>query len=364
MKITSDFKFDKPAEKPESGSYEWWYFDAADEKNEWHVVVIFYDGCPFSTKYNTNWASESKISSAKEHPAISISLYFKGEPVFYSMSEYPPSQAEFNMISDHEIKVQVGKNILTLRRAGNQLQHTLELNETLPSGDELNGTMVFTSETVSETLFGNQSAQESGHGWNLTQPRADVSFDMALKSAVRGEKFITWKGTGYHDHNLGAEPMKNEFSDWYWGRFHFPEHTLVYYLMNTGKTTDYKAWLLNRKGELQSEFDEGSLSTFMSNMFLLTAARTINLGNKQQDKVMIQQSRILDSGPFYFRFRSDAILHLPGTDQLEQGSGITEYIRPSRIHARLFWPLVHMRYRYADSPHWVQKSPRLYRWTW
>lgn len=364
MNITSDFKFDKPAQKPEPGSYEWWYFDAADEKNEWHIVVIFYDGCPFSTKYNTRWASGSNLSSPKEHPAISISLYLKGDPVFYSMSEYSSSEAQFEVVSDHEIRIGVGKNTLLLSRAGNQLIHTVEINETLPSGDSIIGTMIFSSESVSENLFGDKAFDESGHGWNLTQPRANVHLDMALRSAVRGEKFITWKGTGYHDHNLGIEPMKNEFADWYWGRFHFQEHTLIYYLMNTGKSTDYKAWLLNRKGELQSTFDEGSLSTFMSNMFLLTAARTINLSNIHQDKVMIQQSRILDSGPFYFRFRSDAILHLPGTNQLEQGSGITEYIRPSRIHTRLFWPLVHMRYRYADSPHWVQKSPRLYRWTW
>jgi carotenoid 1,2-hydratase len=31
---------------------------------------------------------------------------------------------------------------------------------------------------------------------------------------------------------------------------------------------------------------------------------------------------------------------------------------------KIFWPLVNMRIQYPGKTHWVQKSPRLYRWTW
>lgn len=364
MNITSDFKFDKPAKKIAPGSYEWWYFDAADIKGEWHTVVIFYDGCPFSTRYNKAWANNSDTALAENHPAISISLYYKGEPVFYSMSEYPVSQASFLTSKEQLIEIKVGNNTLKLSKAGELLHHAIDLDEQLPGGDALKGSLSFSSEAVSNKLFGISDNIKAGHGWNLTQPRAKVDCKLVLHSVVRGEQQVEWSGVGYHDHNLGKEPMKNEFKDWYWGRFHFPEHTLIFYLMNKGKSYEYKAWLLNRNGELRSILSEGSLSAFMSNLFMLSAARTINLNNKEKEKVMIQQSHVLDSGPFYYRFRSDAILHLPDEDILEQGSGITEYIRPSRIHSSIFFPLVHMRYRYADNPHWVQKSPRLYRWTW
>ncbi|WP_322570634.1 hypothetical protein [Rhodohalobacter sp.] len=58
--------------------------------------------------------------------------------------------------------------------------------------------------------------------------------DWEVDLAVRGKKVeqdITFSGIGYHDHNIGQEPMKESFRDWYWGRYHFEEFTLVYYLM-------------------------------------------------------------------------------------------------------------------------------------
>ena len=32
---------------------------------------------------------------------------------------------------------------------------------------------------------------------------------------------IALNGLGYHDHNVGFEPLKDSFKDWYWGRVHF-----------------------------------------------------------------------------------------------------------------------------------------------
>lgn len=359
-----------PADKTEPGSYEWWYFDAADETNEWHLVVIFYDGCPFSPRYNKAWADADPEALPWKHPAITISLYRKGKVVFYSMSEYTPEEVLF---SDDDgfgsmLRIKIGRNELFLTKRGQSLRHELRLNEPLPSGDHLQGTVVFTSDLPPRELFGlipvEDAALEAGHGWNLTQPRASVNCDLRLTDALTGGQEIRWEGTGYHDHNLGREPMKQEFEDWYWGRLHFPNHTLVYYLMNAGGELTYKGWLLDQNNRLQTTFDGGSLASFAGNAFLLRSARTIELSAPDGTKVMLQQSRVLDSGPFYYRFLTDGLLNLETDNRVEKATGISEYIRPARIHSSLFWPLVHMRYRYTEAPHWVQRSARLYRWTW
>lgn len=376
MKITSDFKFDMPAAKDTAGSYEWWYFDAADDKQEWHIVVIYYDGCPFSPRYNKAWATGDPEALPWKHPGITISLYHKGKTVFYSMSEYPADQAVFSEDEGfgNMLRIQIGRNELLLTKTGQQLRHELRLNEQLPSGDVLTGNLLFSSEVPPRDLFGGMPVETSpdfaeddtasGHGWNLTQPRAAVECRLRLTDALTGEKQVEWSGTGYHDHNLGSEPMKQEFEDWYWGRLHFPDHTLVYYLMNAGGELSYKGWLLDKQNSLQTIFDGGSLGSFAGNAFLLRAARTIELTAADGTKAMLQHSQLTDSGPFYYRFLTDGILNLPGENRVVKATGIGEYIRPDRIHNSLFWPLVNMRYRYTEAPHWVQRSATMYRWTW
>ena len=51
MKITSNFAKDIRSVKKESGAYEWWYFDAVSDDDSVEIVVIFYEGNPFSRRY-------------------------------------------------------------------------------------------------------------------------------------------------------------------------------------------------------------------------------------------------------------------------------------------------------------------------
>jgi carotenoid 1,2-hydratase len=97
------------------------------------------------------------------------------------------------------------------------------------------------------------------------------------------------------------------------------------------------------------------------NLFGLKSARKIEMeaGN---NGFLIQQESLLDDGPFYQRFASRLMINLDG--ELHQAKGISEYICPERIYVKLFRPLVNMRIQYPGKTHWVQKSPRLYRWTW
>jgi carotenoid 1,2-hydratase len=365
MIITSNYKKDFRRNKENSGSYEWWYFDFYDSVNALHIVVIFYDGCPFSPGYIDNWENPETRFSAKaaEHPAVSISVYEKGKPVFYSLSEYDKTDFVWN---EKENKLKIGGSGFQFGRKGNNLEYRIDLDENLPGGDALKGRLCFRGyETPGNLLQIPEQPGQPAHEWNMTLPAAGVAGEVVITSRLHPEKKFNVTGRGYHDHNLGLEPMKNAFRNWYWGRVHMNSGTLVYYIMNRKKDSDNRAWFISSDNSgVEYFFDEARLEDFRSNLFLLPSARKIILKGKNAEAT-IQMSEVVDSGPFYYRFISDAIIKSDDESLLETARGISEFIHPARIHNRLFRPFVNMRYLYKEKqPHWVQKNPALYRWTW
>ena len=53
---------------------------------------------------------------------------------------------------------------------------------------------------------------------NLLAQDSKETAEMWIKGRD-GEEEVAFTGMGYFDHNQGAEPMKESFKDWYWGRF-------------------------------------------------------------------------------------------------------------------------------------------------
>lgn len=362
MYILSDPAKDIRSPKQVPGGYEWWYFDAVSTDGQYSLVVIFYEGNPFSTRYIT--ALEKQQANPvmpADYPAVSISVYENGQTIYYSFTEFDPTDCRF---SETRPRLKVGPHEMTLRAKNGELQYMLSLDEQLPGGDGLQAKLTFKSNRQAN-LFENEETSGGGHQWNLVQPRAAVKGEIRLSEEGNHRQTIAFSGNGYHDHNTGREPLREEFDDWYWGRFHFESTTLIYYLMNGKEHRQQRAWLIGRKGEgSPMAFNDIRLSDKSRSIFGLRSAHRLQLGSEAAS-VRVQQSRVVDNGPFYQRFLSEAFLHLPQQDKLESQVGITEYIRPDRIYSRIFWPLVRMRIRRAGSrPHWVQRSKRLYRWTW
>lgn len=359
MNIINDFHRDVRHEKPQSGAYEWWYFDAVSQDGKFSLVIIFYEGIPFSPRYNRLLETVQKNPLAEDFPAISISIYEDGKPIYYSISEYAPKACSF---SDNEPFVQIGNHCMRGKKTANSIEYELILDEILPGGDAIGGNVIFKGLPLHANMSPDSSDKNQGHFWNLIQPRAEVHGEFKITNALRKEtREIRFTGCGYHDHNLGNEPMKNEFDDWYWGRFHFKDATFVYYVMNRKNHAQYKAWLIDNDSQNVLAMPElQSKAAFLKNPFLLRYARDLTF-TWGDEFITVRQTRRIDSGPFYVRFLAEGTLHNSDTR-----FGITEYIRPERIHHKRYWPLVHMRYRYteAEKPHWVQKSPMMYRWTW
>ncbi len=367
MKILSSVNEDVRHKKPEPGGYEWWYFDAIDPSGIFRIVIIFYDGIPFSLDYidACKKANSEKLALAENHPGISISVYENDKPIFYDLSEYPQEKCSF---SSEETSVVIGNNKLHSLSEDDIVTYILELDEELPDGDHLKGTITFSGKMISGELAQETSYSiKDRHVWNLVSPKTKVSAEIELQTRIYEKKDILFTGNGYHDHNYGHIPMYDTFRDWYWARFHFEKYSLVIYAMNDEKER-HQAWLIEDKtGKVACTFTDIVFEDYAVNTFLLGFNRHIRIsGNdKNNPDIQIFLNKKLDSGPFYVRFAADAILHLPELNKVEKSDGIAEYIYPSRMKWKIFWPLIRMRLRMVGrKPHPVQKSPGLYRWTW
>jgi len=356
MNIISDFKKDGSRLVSARGSYEWWYFDAISDDNSVSFVIIFYRGNPFSGRY-TNAISGNKKGEGVTgdfYPAISISVYEWGKPVYYGFREFKKEDSFFD---PHFPNCKVSKNEFWGEIRNGKLVYSLKIDQTLPGGDSIYASLSFISPDNFMDL-NTDSSKNRGHTWNLVQPAADVKGVMSISGKIKKE--IKFSGNGYHDHNNGNEPMKESFKNWYWGRFHFHDRTLVYYVMKHNSHVEKNAWLIKDNGSVQPLINI-SLADYGYNVFGLKSARQIELSGKGTE-LFVQQDRILDNGPFYQRFFSRAVMHCH--NEVLEANGISEYIYPSGIHNKLFRPLVNMRIVYPDRQHWVQKNPVLYRLTW
>lgn len=356
MQIISNFSKDTQSKKPKPGSYEWWYFDAMS-KEGYSLVVIFYDGNPFSRRYIEKLESNS-ITNASHFPALSISLYKDGKPIFYSFEEVIPEESEF---SDKLPFGRIGKNSFKGFCDQNELTYHVILNQKLHTGDAISGSLLFKmpKKDLSGITSIHDGSYKSEHCWNLVMDNCTVDCELNLEGY--SNKKIEFRGSGYHDHNSGEEPMKSSFKEWYWGRYHLGSDTLIYYLMSVNGEWKKNVWLIDEKGFVNNLDRKIEMSNKSYNLFGLESARTFQFeGDGIQ--AFIQHDQVVDSGPFYQRFNGQVILKRGGKP--EKAIGISEYIFPSRIYSRNFWPLVNMRIKYPGKPHWVQRVQILYRLTW
>ena len=368
MYIRSDLNAELPHEKPAIGSYEWWYFDAISADKKWSFVIIFYDGNPFSPAYIQAQQNPTREGHgcARNFPAISVSVYNHERAEYYSFLEYA---ADRLAVQSDEFSLSLGSNIFERRILENKIEYEIILNQMLDSGYQLRGRLKFVQDTTgysSSEAFSSKivSAENKSfiHSWNLLQPRAGVMGNLNIDGRTDMHT-VAFNGLGYHDHNIGHEPLKDSFDDWYWGRIHFTDYTLVYYLMNTHEGVEKNAWLLPLEEDMEDYvIADIELSDFSENRFGLKAAKQLTCSSKGFD-LTIRTDKVIDDGPFYQRFYSEASFVTGSTRRSQRG--ISEYIKPSRIAHSKYWWLVNMRLRYlSKKPHWVQKSRLLYPRTW
>ena len=366
MVIQTSPQHDGVHPKKNSGAYEWWYFDAVDFEGRFSFVVIFYEGNPFSPAYLKDFREDTS-AMASSYPALSCSIYEYGKPVYYSFTEFQPEDAVFD---DAPYELRVGDHTMRFEETENgNISYVLQLCEYLPSGDSISAQLQFQSGPFHQEMESEASAGgHQRHSWFLIQPRASVEGYIQLGNASKITSDIRFEGTGYHDHNLGSEPLFQQFNQWYWGRFHFKSgHTVIYYAMEELGEWKNHAWLLQTSGnsiKLVEWSEKVELEDRQLSHLGLASARRIRVTGESFE-AFIHQVHPADNGPFYQRYVAEGVLHSGQYSSPQKALGVSEYIKPDRISWPVFWPMVRMRLRFGrQASHWVQKSPKLYRWTW
>jgi carotenoid 1,2-hydratase len=381
--------------KNTSGAYEWWYFDLYDPALDMGLVMIFYDGLLFSPAYHRSQAA-SKPALASAFPGVSFSLYQGKRTLFYALNEYPETEASFGLLNHPLI---IGSNRIEHHLDESQRTYDLHLDESIPNGASLKGHLQFKSDPypVSFTAHGDPS---DVHHWNLVQPKAQVSGEIHLWD---GKKEYAFKvnASGYHDHNIGFEPLERQFDEWYWGRIHLEEQTLIWYLLREHHETTAQAWLIpDHPSSAVESVQMNPLGKPRTSLFGLSVYPAYQIAS--HDLLFgIEQDVLWDNGPFYQRFRlqatamkrasnnggsnnvgstnggstnvaastvastNAALNTLESTYLPSKYYGIGEYMYPSRIQSKWTRPLINTRYfqKYHD-PDWVKRSPFFSRLTW
>lgn len=339
----------------EAGAYEWWYFDFVDQETGLAAVLIIYQGNPFSRRYIQKIESGA-VENKSQFPAYSLSIYEQGITRFFHFREFLPAAAHF---SEHEIHL---GDALHMYSDGDGVWN-IKLRDRRADGALVDLHWQVSRVLRLDSLQNTAGEQTQAHVWNLVAPAAQFKGEILMEEKGRFKDHWSVNTPGYHDHNHGNEPMKDSFRDWIWGRFHLEDMTLIYYGFCYSDSWNMNSWLIsNGDAQVQHSPEMQYSRIQLPNVFglLFPRVQKIEIG---EYRFLINHNDILDSGPFYVR--SFPELKVTGSGTHKSVRGIGEYIKPSRIYQKLFWPLVDMRIRYDAEPvHWVQKNPLLFPITW
>jgi carotenoid 1,2-hydratase len=326
----------------DSGAYEWWYFDALSDDGNTAFVFIFFAGLPFSPDYLTDH-ERSRGAEALDHVALFAAVYRHGKQVAYALNRYPRSQ--FDAARDG-LRVRVGPSAID----GSVRGAFVHVDVPLLFGGRLEADVRFRSAAHCEQLDFGPGDASSKHVWNPIAPACRVEGTLRLAPRGGGEATEeSFAGTGYEDHNYGSRPLTEGIDRWHWGRAHLGDTTVVFYHneLTGGRAESVLAVVSESAEPFHADWVEFDVTRWGRRILCPRFPREVSLRGAAGDKTVRLDGRvrtILDWGPFYMRFLTDFDCEVGGT--VLSGPGISEYLDPRGLRARVLRPLVKTRIRY------------------
>ncbi len=311
------------------GAYEWWYFDAVSDGDEWALSCIWLLGNPFSPYYRQ---SARKIpENPYAHNALFFALYRHGTLHAYHFTRFPIS--EVAAAETMPLCLKFGPNMLSMPAPGGW---HLDLTDENGNGRSLAAALTF----AGPPLFGSAGADsplDGDHSWLPAAPFCRVSGEITLREAHNpGAETIRFAGTGYHDHNWGRLPFDAAIRDWSWARAALPgQHSVILYHVQPHRGPPASHLLLFDAGRLVHHDPQAKvrLDKPVWNGFGTRYFSRLSVGGEDLS-VVFRFGKRLDSSPFYIRALCGAEVRQNG--HVEVGHGIGEYLRPRPLS----WPLV------------------------
>lgn len=303
MQVLGGHSFDHAHLLSTSGAYEWWYVDAQSQSGEWGIVVIVFRGMPMSPDYLAALADPALVHPA-DHCGYAVSVYHYGARIATAFHGVAPSECSFSATD-----CDVGAATVSIRRETDGLyrvQASTRLDH-MPHAVQISATLVPLSSPAGS------STESEPHAWIVAAPRCKASVELSFEESGSIREVARWNGFGYHDHNVGMRPLQADHGDWYWGRVHDVDRTIVY-LATPGATQPF-TWL--------GVADADGLHVCDSVVFTATQRRRSFMGLRinrtiscrgtlpsgEMLDVLCRNAVVVENGPFYQRYYSDWIVN-------------------------------------------------------
>ncbi len=345
------------------GAYEWWYFDALSDDQEYGLVAIWFCGMPFSADYNAHFEAYERGRAAPPDPAdyaaFSFALYHRGRPIAYALVEYD----EFAASTTHPV-VCAGRNAFAYdpTTATYHLAVDVDLTEVttaipVAAGRRLTGAFAFRnlneswfSPALAASSLGLLSAAHGTHTWNLVAPVCATSGELELVAADgRCERRVRFAGRGYHDHNYDPVPMTRAINRWHWGRCWRGDRMLIYYrnepFPGQPGAFSFGAVFDGAQPQVVTDAIEVAFEAQRRNWLGLKYPHRLRVTLPATgESWTIRQQHMVDSGPFYVRFLSSPE---PGAEG--DAHGVSETLDGARLRWRMFRPMIKTRIQRPQS---------------
>jgi carotenoid 1,2-hydratase len=342
--------FHRPQKAP--GAYEWWHFDATDEKTGYSFSIQFFAGNLFSAYYQdslkTYWEkTKSPLVDASSKPAeeapnpldycgVTFRIFHQGNLVGESLQEFSGS---FLKASDKQGAVLLGPNRFNWDERGDPPSYTVTVQAPVKGGKKLLRARLFFTLLLSEFPSLPQAEIHSIHTWVLAAPLCHVEGTLQwVDTKGESEKEQPFVGKGYHDHHFGSVPLDRFVKAWHWGRAFLGDETLVYSVQVPTEAEEKPEGFLVTAGPsgIQAWQVAFELSKNRRNFFWLPYQK--NLGFTDAQSLSISHRQILSDGPVSLIFE-DQVQWTTG-EKILKGKGMSNYLYTPRLSSRFFFPML------------------------
>ncbi len=306
-------------------AYEWWYFDALSSGGSDAVVIMFVDNFIYSPRYNR------EAGDTRRFPAVSFTFFSGGKPLYRCVNEF--CESDF-FASAEKPECRIGESSFTFQKASYGSGYSVSIRAKLAGDRRLEADLEWLS-IESDFTAESFCYRETAHCWNMVAPRSDVTGKITVVDK-KGQTIDSrsFRGTGYHDHNLDNRWLAKTVRDWHWGRAHYSDSTAVFYrYCELGEHTPSTKLLVIKDGELRERDVQYDEQNYARDKFGIRYPTRLRLISEDNMRLRVKPIKVIDSSFYYLRFLSEITLTLrDGVPR--KTTGITEFLAPKTLKYR------------------------------
>jgi carotenoid 1,2-hydratase len=361
MNLLSGINQDFHRAQKSPGAYEWWHFDAADEKTGTSFSLQFFAGNLLSPYYQDNlktyWqktksplteagSTEKLAPNPMDYCSVAFRIFHQDHLAGEALEEF---SGKFLKASDRYGAVKLGPSRFNWDEGGDPASYVITVQSPLRGGKGYLRARLFFTPLSEEIPSLPAPEMPSTHTWVLAAPLCHVEGTLqwcdAAGDVVKEEGFV---GKGYHDHHWGTVPLDRFVKAWHWGRALVGDKTLIYSVHTPFDENENPETVLfsfdRNKFESVSRTANIQLDSHRHNFFWLPYEKNLSFNNS----LKIKHSDILGDGPVSLIFKDEV-----KRDNLK-GSGMSHYLYTPRLSSQFFFPMLKAKTTVYVEPEEIQ----------